>query len=163
MNKFVFDNPDNLFGFVSTNWDTVIDAEAQRLVKQKYSDSEQVKVFHIHGSIEEHQNLYLPSETSQENYRSVEENEKLGLNHYTTLQFLSDANSVILYGISLDPLDAELNLLLNGAFTKDKSIKEVIIINPDYNKIRKRVKLVLFPRKDVIIRRFNPVNLDLEV
>lgn len=163
LNKFVFDNPNNLFGFVSTNWDTVIDTEAQRLVKQKYSDSVQVKVFHIHGSIEEHHNLYLPTETSQENYRSAEENEKLGLDHYATLKFLSEANSVILYGISLDPLDAELNLLLNGAFTKGKSIKEVIIINPDFLKIRKRVKLLLFPRTDVTIRCFSPLNLDLEV
>lgn len=162
LNRFVFDNPNNLFGFVSTNWDTVIDAEARRLVNQKYSYIEEVKVFHIHGSIEEHQHLYLPTETSQEHYRTDEENEKLGLDHYNTLQFLSAANRIILYGISLDPLDAELNLLLNGAFTKGKSINEVIIINPDYNKIRKRVKLLLYPRKDVIIRCYHPVNLDLE-
>ncbi len=160
LNKFVFDNPNNLFGFVSTNWDTVIDEEAQRLVKQKYSDIEHVKVFHIHGSIEEHQHLYLPTETSQENYRTNEENEKLGLNHFSTLKFLKEANRIILYGISLDPLDAELNLLLNAAFTNSSSINEVIIINPDYAKIRKRVKLLLYPRKDITIRCFHPVNLD---
>lgn len=163
LNNFVFDNPNNLFGFVSTNWDTVIDEEAERLVKQKYSDIEHVKVFHIHGSIEEHQHLYLPTETSQENYRTADENKKLGLKHFSTLKFLKEANRIILYGISLDPLDAELNLLLSANFTNSNNIKEVIIINPEYLKISKRVKLLLYPRKDVTIRCFHPVNLDKEV
>lgn len=163
LNKFVFDNPNNLFGFVSTNWDTVIDEEAQRLVKQKYPDIEQVKVFHIHGSIGEHQHLYLPTETSQENYRTADENKKLGLKHFSTLKFLNEADRLILYGISLDPLDAELNLLLSANFTNSNTIKEVIIINPDWLKIKKRVKLLLYPRKDVTIRCFHPVNLEIEL
>lgn len=163
LDNFVFVNPNNLFGFVSTNWDTVIDAEADRLVKEQYIDIESAKVFHIHGSIEEHEHLYLPSETSMENYRSDNENHKVGYDHFTTCQFMSEANVMILYGISLDPLDAELNLLLSGAFTKGNSIKEVIIINPDYQKIRKRVKLLLFPRTDITIRCFQPENLDIEV
>lgn len=163
LDKFIFSNHHNLFGFVSTNWDTVIDDEANRWVKEKYYDIENAKVFHIHGSIEEHEHLYLPSETSMENYRSDEENHKVGYDHFTTYQFLSEANVIILYGISLDPLDAELNLLLSGAFTKGKTIREVIIINPDYQKIRKRVKILLFPRTDIIIRCFKPQNLDIEL
>lgn len=163
LDTFVLCNPNNLFGFVTTNWDTVIDAEADRWVKEKYLDIESAKVFHIHGSIEAHDSLYLPSETSMENYRSDAENHKLGYDHFTTFQFMSEANVIILYGISLDPLDAELNLLLNGIFTKGNSIKEVIIINPEHQKIRKRVKLLLFPRKDITIRCFEPGNLDLEV
>lgn len=163
LNKFVFDNPNNLFGFVSTNWDTVIDEEAERLVKQKYSDIEHVKVFHIHGSIEEHQHLYLPTETSQENYRTADENKKLGLKHFSTLTFLKEANRIILYGISLDPLDAELNLLLSAALKNNDDLKEVIIVNPDWQKIRKRVKLLFYPRKDCTIRCFHPTNLNKEV
>jgi hypothetical protein len=163
LDKFVLCNPNNLFGFVSTNWDTVIDTEADRWVKEKYVDIESAKVFHIHGSIEAHESLYLPSETSMENYRSDTENDKVGYDHFTTFQLMSEANVIILYGISLDPLDAELNLLLNGAFTKGKSIKEVIIINPDYLKIRKRVKMLLLPRTDITIRCFHPVSLDMEV
>lgn len=163
LDKFVLCNPTNLFGFVTTNWETVIAAEADRWVKEKYLDIESAKVFHIHGSIEAHENLYLPSETSMENYRSDAENHKLGYDHFTTYQFISEANVIILYGISLDPLDAELNHLLSGAFTKGNSIKEVIIINPEHQKIRKRVKLLLFPRKDISIRCFEPGNLDLEV
>lgn len=163
LNKFVFGNPNNLFGFISTNWDTVIDAEADRWVKQKYFDIESAKVFHIHGSIEEHEHLYLPSETSMQNYRSDAENYKLGYGHFTTYQFLLEANVIIIYGLSLDPLDAELSLLLNGAFTQSKKIREIIIINPDYQKIRKRVKILLFPRTDTTIRYFKPENLKLEI
>lgn len=163
LDKFIFSNPHNLFGFVSTNWDTVIDDEANRWVKEKYYDIESAKVFHIHGSIEAHEHLYLPSETSMENYRSDEENNKVGYGHFTTYQFLYEANIIILYGISLDPLDAELNLLLSGVFTKGKTIREVIIINPDYQKIRKRVKILLFPRTDITIRCFKPQNLDIEL
>lgn len=162
LNKFVFADPNNQFGFVSTNWDTVIDSETARLVKQRYKDIEG-KVFHIHGSIEAHEHLYLPSETSMENYRSDAENDKLGYNHYTTLQFLEEANIIILYGISLDPLDAELSLLLSGVFAKSKTIREVIIINPKYQLIRKRVNILLFRKTEITIRCFTPENLETEV
>lgn len=163
LDKFVLCNPSNLFGFVTTNWDTVIDAEADRWVKEKYLDIESAKVFHIHGSIEEHEHLYLPSETSMENYRTDAENHKLGYDHFTTYHFMSEANVIILYGISLDPLDAELNLLLSGTFSTSKTIREVIIVNPSYQVVRKRVKLLLFPRTDITVRCFEPGNLDVEV
>jgi hypothetical protein len=163
LNKFVFANPANLFGFVTTNWDTVIDAEADRLVKEKYSDIKSVNVFHIHGSIESHENLYLPSETTMENYRSEEENNKLGYAHFHTHKFMSSANTIILYGISLDPLDAELSLILSSVFSADKAVKEVIIINPDFQKVRKRVKILLFRKTHVSIRCFKPDNLEIEV
>lgn len=161
LDKFVLSNPDNLFGFVSTNWDTVIDAEADRWVKEKYYGIESASVFHIHGSIAEHEHIYLPSETSMENYRSDEENNKIGYTHFAMYQFLSEANTIILYGISLDPLDAELSLLLSGTFA-NKTIREVIIVNPDYQKVRKRVKILLFRKTNITIRCFHPEHLDIE-
>lgn len=163
LNKFVLSNTNNLFGFVSTNWDTVIDNEVNHWVKEKYYDIESATVFHLHGSIESHKHLYLPSETSMENYRSDEENDKLGYAHFTTYKFLEQANTIILYGLSLDPLDAELNLLLNGVLSDKTSVKEVIIINPDYQKVRKRVKILLFRKTHISIRCFKPDNLELEV
>ena len=163
LHKFVLSNTNNLFGFVSTNWDTVIDSEVNRWVKEKYYDIESATVFHLHGSIEEQENIYLPSETSMENYRSDEENDKLGYAHFTTYKFLEQANTIILYGLSLDPLDAELSLLLNGVLSNGTSVKEVIIINPDYQKVRKRLKILLFRKTHVSIRCFKPDNLDDEV
>ncbi|MFL9829733.1 hypothetical protein ABS764_02615 [Flavobacterium sp. ST-87] len=163
LDKFVLCSPNNLFGFVTTNWDTVIDAEADRWVKDKYLDIESAKVFHIHGSIEAHEHLYLPSETSMENYRSDAENERLGYAHFATFKLLKEANSIILYGLSLDPLDAELNLLLGGAFKASKTIKEVIIVNPNYQLVRKRVKILLFRKTGIAIRCFDPENLEIEL
>jgi hypothetical protein len=163
LNKFVFADPNQLFGFVSTNYDTVIDRETNRLVKERYNDIESAKVFHIHGSIEKHEHLYLPSETSMENYRSDAENDELGYKHFSTYHFLPQANIIILYGLSLDPLDAELCLLLSGAFSRSKTVREILIINPNYQLIRKRVKILLFPRTDIRIRCFTPDNLESEV
>lgn len=162
LDKFVLSNPNNLFGFVSTNWDTVIDAEADRWVKEKYLDIESAKVFHIHGSIEEHEHIYLPSETSMENYRSDDENDKVGYAHFATYELLKEANVIILYGLSLDPLDAELSLLLNGTFASSKTLREVIIVNPNYKVVRKRVKILLFRKTGIAVRCFHPENLEIE-
>lgn len=163
LDTFVLSNPTNLFGIVTTNWDTVIDGEADRWVKEKYHDIDSAKVFHIHGSIAAHEHLYLPSETSMENYRSEAENEKVGLAHFGMYQFLKEANVIILYGLSLDPLDAELSLLLNGAFASSKTIREVIIVNPNYQVVRKRVKILLFRKTGITIRCFKPENLEIEL
>ena len=163
LDKFVLCNPNNLFGFVTTNWDTIIDAEANRWVKEKYLDIEDAKVFHIHGSIEAHDHLYLPSETSMENYRSDAENERLGYAHFATHELLKEANIIILYGLSLDPLDAELNLLLGATFSASKTIQEVIIVNPNYQLVRKRVKILLFRKTGIAVRCFNPENLEIEL
>lgn len=157
-NKFALNN---MFGFVSTNWDTVIDKEADRLVKQAYKDIDSAKCFHIHGSIEDPNDLYLPSETTLENYRSDKENEKFGLNHYVTMQFLNDAHQILLYGLSLDPLDAELSQLLNSVFSTSKILKEVIIINPEYSTVHNRLKFLMFPRTDIKVTCYRPDNLNL--
>src|ERR1700754_1035042 len=122
--KFAFNNPNTKFGLVSTNWDTVIDIEADRLVKQAYKDIESSKCFHLHGSVESPNGLYLPSEMGHENYRTEEENDLFGFNHYATLKFLREANQILLYGISLDPLDAELSQILNSAF-ESNNLKEI--------------------------------------
>jgi len=158
LKRFAFNN---MFGFVSTNWDTVIDREADRLVKQVYKDIDSAKCFNIHGSIETPNDLYLPSETAQENYRTDAENEEFGLNHYLTIQFLKKAHQILLYGLSLDPLDAELSQLLNSVFSKSEVLKEVIIINPDYAKVRNRLTLLLFPRTDIKVICYKPNNLNV--
>jgi hypothetical protein len=163
LTKFVFTDPNNMFGLVSTNWDTVIDMEADRIVKQVYLDLKNAKCFHIHGSIDTPEYLYLPTETSQERYRTKEDNERHGLNHYLTLKFLKEANQIILYGISLDPLDAELSQILNSTFTTNNNLRNLVIVNPDFKRVRNRVKALLFPKKDIVIKCFVPDNLEQEV
>lgn len=163
LTKFVVTDPNNLFGLISTNWDTVIDKYADELVKQLYVDLERVSCFHLHGSTDSPDHLYLPSETSQERYRSPEDNTTHGLNHYATSKFLNEANQIILYGISLDPLDAELSQILNSTFTTSSNLREVIIVNPEFKKVRNRVKALLYPKHDLRVKCFRPENLDEEV
>lgn len=104
----------------------------------------------------------MPSETTQENYRTDEENKKFGFNHFTTMNFLNEATQIILYGLSLDPLDAELSQVLNTCFGVNRELKEIVIINPDYNRVRNRVKLLL-PRSDIKIICYAPENLEEEI
>lgn len=161
--RFVFSDSENSFGLISTNWDTIVDHEANEIIKTYYTNIDNAKCFHIHGSVESPDRLYLPSETSHENYRTDEENKIHGYNHFVTLRFLKEANRIILYGISLDPLDAELTQILNSAFTTSRNLKEIIIINPDYNRIRNRVMLLLYPKRHIKIRCFVPEKLDSEI
>lgn len=163
LNKFVFSDMSNMFGIISTNWDTVIDEKVDEIVKIIYDNIDSAKCFHLHGTILSPTSLYLPSEIVQENYRLDKENDEFGINHRLTLDFLKQANQIILYGISLDPLDAELSQVLNSAFTTSDNLKEIIIVNPDYNKIRNRIKFLLFPKTDIDIKCYLPENLNQEL
>lgn len=163
LDKFVFSDMSNMFGLISTNWESVIDDKADEIVRIMYDDIESSKCFHIHGSIDTPNKLYLPSEISLENYRSDEENKEIGTNHYVTIDFFKQANQIIFYGISLDPLDAELSQILNAALNTSSVLKEIIIINPEYSKIKKRVELAIHPKTDVKIRCYIPENLDAEL
>lgn len=162
LKKFAFNDSKNSVGLISTNWDTVIDDDVDDLLKQ--SGGQTLKCFHIHGSVEFPEHLYLPSETTQENYRSDTENKKfgLGLNHDKTIQFLEQATQILIYGLSLDPLDAELSQILGGASFANNDLHEIIIVNPDYERIKNRVKALLYPKVDIKIRCFSPEDLEIE-
>lgn len=164
LRKFVFNGSKNSVGIISTNWDTIIDDDINEFMKQIYDHNQTLKCFHIHGSIEFPDHLYLPSETTQENYRSDDENKEFGLNHFKTMQFLEQANQVLIYGLSLDPLDAELSQVLSIATLRNNNLREIIIVNPDYEKIRNRVKALFFPysNSNIKIRCFSPKNLEDE-
>lgn len=162
LKKFVFNGSKNSVGLISTNWDTVIDDDVDDLLKEIYNGNQTLKCFHIHGSVEFPDYLYLPSETTQENYRSDDENKKFGLNHAKTIQFLEQANQVLIYGLSLDPLDAELSQVLGGVSFGSNNLREIIIVNPDYERIRNRVKVLLFPNTSIKIKCFSPENLENE-
>ena len=162
LKKFVFNDSKNSVALISTNWDTVIDEDVENLLKQIYSSGLTLKCNHIHGSVEFPEHLYLPSETTQENYRSDAENKKFGLNHAKTIEYLEYANQTLIYGLSLDPLDAELSQVLGGVGIASNDLHEIIIVNPDYEKIKNRVKLLLYPRTNIKIRCFSPEDLEIE-
>ena len=88
------------------------------------------------------ESLYLPSEIAKEPFRSNEESLQMMKNHSSVFKAVYECNRVILYGLSLDPLDAELSQILALGWNSP-NIKEIIVINPDYHKVVKRVKLLL--------------------
>lgn len=161
LKKFAFNNTRNSVSLISTNWDTVVDQDVEDFLLQIYGGAKTLKCLHIHGSVEFAEHLYLPSETTQENYRSDIENKKMGLNHFRTIQFLEKANQILIYGLSLDPLDAELTQVLGGAALRD-NLQGIIIVNPDYQRIKNHVKVLIFQRTNIKIRCFSPEDLELE-
>ena len=160
--KFISSRIDKA-SLVSTNWDEVIDNEINRLYQLNYPKPNSViQSLHIHGSINSPNGLYLPSEITQELYRTDEEEKRMGKNHGLFINLLEKGSRTILYGISLDPLDAELNHALSEGW-KSKINKEIIIIDLDHEKVAKRVKLLLDKRSQVKIVGYHPENLAIGV
>ncbi|MDO5971039.1 hypothetical protein Q4Q35_14625 [Flavivirga aquimarina] len=158
IDKFVVSKVDRSY-VVNTNWDNVIDLEINKLYRSNNPNTNfKIESFHIHGSIESPDELYLPSEITQEIYRTKEDEMKLGSNHASLMSILEKGNRTILYGISLDPLDAELNQTL-GAGCLSPNIEEIIIINPSHELVANRVKLLLDKRYPAKITAYNPNDL----
>ncbi|MEN0081115.1 hypothetical protein [Flavobacterium lindanitolerans] len=145
LEKFVISD-DNDFGFATTNWDKTTDEIIDQEVK-RFGITNPPTVFHIHGHMNDCNSLYLPSEFAEETFRTREESKKIGQLHIEGFQFFMEATHIILYGISLDPLDAELSQMLRSACNFDH-LKEVTIINLENEKHRvsERVRLLFFPR-----------------
>lgn len=147
------------FAVISTNWDTVVNEAVNQFAK-KIEHGNVIKTFQLHGSIDKPNSLYLPSEITCENYRSIEEDNEHGINQTILLSMLKKANQIILYGISLDPLDAELNQTIFVSL-KNEDLEEIVVINPEYEKVSNRVKLLLQEsKKNIKVSCYNPLRYD---
>lgn len=149
---------------ITTNWDTVVDNAINY-----YGHSTEggvigkINTFHLHGIAISPKTLYLPSEIAKEPYRSKEESLQMMNNHSSLLKTVYECNRTILYGISLDPLDAELSQILSLGWNSPNA-KEIIVVNPDYKKVVKRVQLLLNDDKYKIkVSAYLPDNLENEV
>lgn len=139
------------FSIITTNWDKTVDeivSEEMKVIGICSSNP----VFHIHGDINDFENLYLPSEITDETFRTKTESFKIGLKHSAAGNALEKSNHLIIYGLSLDPLDVELGLTLTSALYS-KNLKEVTVINleNEKTKIIERVHLLSFLRNDLKI------------
>ena len=144
---------------LSTNWDTVIDNVINKLLFGLQDGIRRsVPVLHLHGSILEHDNLYLPSEVVREPYRTDEQLEHLRNLHAQAISAVKNATKSILYGLSLDPLDAELSQVLSIGWAS-RNHKEIIIINPNYEVVAKRFKLLVKRNYSPKIIAYDPRNL----
>ncbi len=142
---------------VTTNWDTVVpDALAQYL--HRTMDGEIVPL-HIHGSIANEDTLYLPTEMTKEPYRSPMEEKSIGGVHGSVWRGLESAEQVVVYGLSLSPLDAELGQILAAGYN-NAYLKEISIICPDHALVAHRTNLLFLEAdRTIAVRGYDPQDL----
>ena len=147
------------FMLVTTNWDTVVPDSIQRLMAADWHLH--LYPLHIHGSMKDASTLYLPSEVTHEPYRTNSEGQAIGGIHGSVWRALEDASRVIVYGLSIDPLDAELGQTLAAGWS-NPALEEIFIINPRHDVVAHRVNLLLDRQRDVRVIGLNPDTLSEE-
>jgi hypothetical protein len=132
---------------ITTNWDDLI----QTYVWSVWGQNNWVKFLHgcynrIHSFMpgnnytEAHNSFLLPSESSYEPYFPEATKNHLGTSAFTASGTFFFTEKLILYGISLSPLDSELNLFIGNAL---KNLNEIIIIDPDYSSVFLRLNAIM--------------------
>ena len=140
INRFIVEPKNNLLP-ITTNWDsTIMNAINSYEYPNAFKFSERLPGIYLHGKATEPDSLYLPSEIGDESYRSEQHRSEYRIGHAHTVKLLSDCDRAILYGISLDPLDAELANMLALGLGESKKLKEIIIVNPDFNGVCQRIR-----------------------
>lgn len=148
---------------ISTNWDTVVNNSINKIAQSnKPYEGSDIETVHIHGSILSPLELYLPSEIANEVYRSKESQVKIGTMHGDIWRALEHSHKSVIYGLSLDPLDAELSQTLAAGWDNNNT-NEIIIINPSHEKVANRVKLLLNPSRDIKVSGYSPTNLSKKI
>ena len=145
---------------VSTNWDTVVDEAIKNIPGIKYADGDwNITTAHLHGSYLNPDTLYLPTEVTRELYRTPEEDQAIGNLHGSIMRSLIEADKVILYGLSVSALDAELSQTL-GAGLDTPNLKCVEIIDPDHENIAERINLLIKYPTTLAVHGYNPWDLN---
>ena len=144
------------FMLVSTNWDTVFCDALSRYANRTMDGV--LRPLHVHGSVANPHTLYLPTEITKEPYRSRSEEQQIGGIHGRIWRGLEDAHRVVIYGLSLSPLDAELSQTLAAGFDNDV-LEDVIVVTPEHALVAHRVNLLLHPKRHVRVTGFEPSRL----
>ncbi|MEP6878977.1 MAG: hypothetical protein ABI865_09025 [Nitrosospira sp.] len=147
------------FMLVTTNWDNVIGSALQAHISRDFYCL--VRPLHSHGSADNPDTLYLPTEVTKEPYRSFEEQQHIGGLHGSIWRGLEEAHRVLVYGLSISPLDAELGQTLACGWS-NKNLKEIVIVSPDHEEVAHRVNLLLDRRRDIEVKGFSPDKLGIE-
>lgn len=147
------------FVLVTTNWDTVVPRSIEDLMKQDYEL--QLRPLHVHGSTADPNTLYLPSEMTKEPYRSESQEMSIGSMHGSVWRALEQSHRIVLYGLSVDPLDAELGQTLACGFS-NPLLEEILIVNPEHETVAHRVNLLVDPRFNVRVLGVNPETFETQ-
>jgi hypothetical protein len=94
---------------LTTNWDRVLATCTARAP------------IHLHGSTDNPADLFLPSEITEENYRSDQERKTHGKAVSDCWSSIEQADNLCLYGLSLSALDADLGQAISMGFSEHLS------------------------------------------
>lgn len=139
---------------ITTNWDCVVETVLAEHLKHRAK----VKALHVHGSASKHSTVYLPTEVVREPYRTREEEQELGGTHTRIMHALEPMRSLLFYGVSLSPLDAELGQTLASGWDTTH-LEHIDIVVPDHSVVAPRVRLLLSPAP-VRTMGYSPDRLD---
>ena len=139
------------FYILTTNWDSTI----ERAFRDRYRV--EVKVGHIHGELSRG-HLYLPSEVANEPYRRSREKRELTGHLKGMLRLIEGCTRLVLYGLSLDPLDVELGMLIAAGIRRPSKCREVVVVDPKHDVVLRRIR-VHGSHKRITIRGINPLTL----
>ena len=123
---------------VTTNWD--------RTLGNAFPDQ---RVFHVHGDVRDAASLYLPMEQSWEPYRKLPTRTGDLPRHNGRVThgnwLVHRAEQVVVYGLSLSPIDAELSLLFRS-LADPPLPSRVIVIDPNADVVASRISFYVQDR-----------------
>jgi hypothetical protein len=119
--------------FVTTDWDELIEHALPNAT-----------VHHVHGSISDPYSLFLPSDFAFDCAHSSDVRNKMLIAQGKCIEELWKARTVVIYGLSLDPLDSELAAICATGFNQER-LEKIVIYNLESagQCIQDRVKLLL--------------------
>ncbi|WP_147450138.1 hypothetical protein [Corallococcus carmarthensis] len=133
--------------FITANWDMLLE-------KDICSPS---AILHIHGSIANPSLLYLPSEWTEEPFRPDAERAEMALRITTMWKYIAKAPRLVIYGLSLSALDAELGHILSVGLGEHKSENpcEVLIYDcaTQVERVERRARMFLTEESTVRFER----------
>ena len=137
---------------VTTNWDRLLTKVAAR----QWSDVDENAVFHVHGDRRDPELLLLPTELVAEPYREPEVTQALGLRKKGIMDLMGQTQSLVISGLSLSPMDAELAHILAVGIDHGK-VEEVHIADPKHALVCGRLMILLRHRQPAIFG-YDPKN-----
>ena len=157
LDKYIFNNGHQIIHY-TTNWDTVI----EDYINQQTNSKIDIPTIYLHGSIRDDKMIYLPTEIIHENYRHQYETQHLHHKHFEAWNEIAGANELLIYGLSLSPLDAELVQMITSSVTMGK-VNKIYVIDPFYQMICDRIKVLIGRNKPIQLIGIDPLNIKNEV
>jgi hypothetical protein len=137
--------------FLTTNWDLSIEGALPN-----------ADVRHIHGSVADPATLYLPSDYAFDASHPEETRKSMLLALDGCIETFWEATTVVIYGLSLDPLDGELAAICSTGFqakvTGDAKLERIVIYDlPEKEQILTSRVRWLHPTPDTASIEFRSV------